>query len=479
MPAYSANGRAIFERGNGLAFPNPGNPSPNAPVIYFHWFSWLLGFGIVKFGFDAGMQFVIVGVFASLLCSWLTLLLVEQVLPSRQFKWLLFLLTMWGGGILCVERIYANLLAGNSPTYMLLYNDPGEGWWFLNWGRNLLFPTEATYHAVVAACWLAVVTGHWWLATFAAAGMGMTHPFTGFQVLLIMVVWSGLNVIRQPGRQAITRFVPVASLLAAFLGYHFIFLERYEEHRIVREQMSVAWCLTANSEVMAYGAVGFLAACRLLLDRRVNASTGFFVVAFLVSFVLANHQWFFVPIQPLHFTRGYIWMPLCLLALPLVQRGLGYLRGTLPRAMFAGFVFLMSMITVSDNAAFLFYYWRVPSLGIVITDAQWDMLRWMKNEGLQGEFVASDEQLTYLASTYTSVRSYYSHWQHTPSYDRRRREAAAWFAKGGRREWLREIDYLLIERNSAATVLGKLAAADPRHWKILYENPQLTLLGHD
>src|SRR5262245_28592497 len=47
MPYYSANGRAVFERGNGLAGPNPYDSDPAAPSIYFQWYTWLLGFGVV------------------------------------------------------------------------------------------------------------------------------------------------------------------------------------------------------------------------------------------------------------------------------------------------------------------------------------------------------------------------------------------------------------------------------------------------
>src|SRR6185503_7540289 len=45
-PYYAANGREIFERGNGFAYPNPYDSDPATPVIYFHWLVWLLGFGV-------------------------------------------------------------------------------------------------------------------------------------------------------------------------------------------------------------------------------------------------------------------------------------------------------------------------------------------------------------------------------------------------------------------------------------------------
>jgi hypothetical protein len=81
MPYYSAHGREVFERGNGFAHPNPYDPDPMAPAIYWHWFPWLLGFGITKLGLDPGVQFVMLGIVGALVCSWVTLRLVEAVLP--------------------------------------------------------------------------------------------------------------------------------------------------------------------------------------------------------------------------------------------------------------------------------------------------------------------------------------------------------------------------------------------------------------
>jgi len=36
MPYYLANAREIFERGNGITYPNPFDSDGAAPAIYFH-----------------------------------------------------------------------------------------------------------------------------------------------------------------------------------------------------------------------------------------------------------------------------------------------------------------------------------------------------------------------------------------------------------------------------------------------------------
>ena len=154
MPYYAANGREIFERGNGFAYPNPYDPDATAPVIYFHWLVWCIGFGITQVGLDPGFQFVALGAAAGLLMSALTWSLVRHVLGRDEYCVPLFLLTMWGGGLLCAGKLVYNLLTGTPASESLLAFDPGNGLWFLNWGRNLTFPTEATYHRLSAGCWL-------------------------------------------------------------------------------------------------------------------------------------------------------------------------------------------------------------------------------------------------------------------------------------------------------------------------------------
>ncbi len=177
MPYYSANGREIFEAGgNGWAYANPYDRG--APIIYFHWLPWLLGFGIKILHVDPGLQFVILGLIFGLLMSRLTYAVVETILPKQDFRDLLFLLVMWGGGILSLAAVLMNLVHGDPWWEKLLQFDPGGGLWFLNWGRNLVFGTEALYHFLVAGIWLSLIKGKWGYATLGGLALATTHPFS-------------------------------------------------------------------------------------------------------------------------------------------------------------------------------------------------------------------------------------------------------------------------------------------------------------
>lgn len=476
MPYYSANGREIFERGNGLAHPNPYDPDPQAPVIYFHWFTWILGFGIKKLGLEPGSIFVGMGVLGSYLCSFLTFRLVETRLPECRYHVLLFLFTMWGGGLLCLGRVVQNLLHGEPAGALLFVHDPFGGWWFQNWGRNLVFPTEAVYHALAAAVWLAVLGRRWIAALATAALLAATHPFSGLQILLILFVWLSILLALQQTWRLLGLWLAVATLLAVFLGYYLMFLESFEQHRALRETWSLAWTIELPALLLAYSPLGLIAIHRLYVERsRLDWCDYFLVICFAVSFLLAKHEWFIAPRQPLHFTRGYLWLPLCLLALPTLQRILIDARSRLTPGAFGLVVLLLGTVAVSDNAAFIVHQcenqWQNPEeAGYFLTPAEREMFAWMDHQGLEGVLLSPDAKLSYLSATYTSVRPYFGHWSETPQLLRRTEEVRGWFEHGKGGPWMEVVDYLLIPRDQLRSYHHAAG------WEIMHENDDLLLL---
>jgi hypothetical protein len=472
MPYYCANAREIFARGNGLAHPNAYDPDPQAPVIYFHWLIWVLGFGIKKLDLDPGLLFVGIGAVGSFLCSYLTFGLVETRLPDSRYRIPLFLLTMWGGGLLCVGRAAENVLNGRSVGDSLFAYDPFDGWWFQNWGRNLVFPTEAVYHALAAAVWLAVLGRHWKLALGTAALLAATHPFSGLQVLLILFAWLSILMCLDRTWHVVWLWLVVVLLLVLFLGYYLVFLESFPQHRALRETWSLAWTLDSSSLLLAYGPVGLIAAQRLWAQRtRLDRGDLFLATCFAVSFLLAKHEWFVTPRQPLHFTRGYLWLPLALLALPTQQLLTDVRTGFRP----AAFAFLMvplGTLAVFDNAAFITRecrnQWTDPDkAGYFLTPAERDMFAWIDHQGFDGALLCPDVKLSYLSAAYTGVHPYLGHWSETPELEKRAEQVRTWLAHGEPGYWLARIDYILIPKKDVRPVhrLG--------NWEMAYENEDL------
>ncbi|QDU29526.1 hypothetical protein ETAA8_46390 [Anatilimnocola aggregata] len=449
MPYYVANGREVFDRGGTLLHASPYDPDPHAPAIYFHWLTFALGVGVTQLGIDPGVLYVSVGLVAGLVGGWLTLKIVQHLVPNSVDQYLLFLLTMWGGGLMVAGKMAANVVSGEPLLAKLLAFDPADGWWFMDWGRNFLYPTESVYHALVAGAWLCVLRGRNWTAVGLVTLLAATHPFSGLQHLLVLGSWNLVQLVK--GRQiaALWRGLTLTAVLAAFLGYYFVFLEQSATHRELRQLWSLAWIVPNHTLMLAYGPIAIFAAWQWSKSKdEFKPETWFFATAFVVSLLLAKHDWFVNPRQPVHFTRGYVWLPLMLLSLPLLASGLQYMRERWPNWQRLAVLGSCGFLAVSDNLAFyadtLGLGKEKSSLGLYLPPQARDMFAWMNSEQLQGVLLAPNEDLSYLSATYTAVRPYYGHRFNTPDLPRRWNELDAWNLKGKSGPWLNTIDYLLI-----------------------------------
>lgn len=137
----------------------------------------------------------IVGLAAAVVFSRLTLELVRRLGRDSPRTPLLFVLAMWGGGLAVVARAVQALAAGEPLLHQPNALEPHGGWWFLSWGRNVVFTTEAVYHVLVLAIFLAFQERRWKLLLAAVAAVASTHPFTGAQVLVCVGGWLALNRI--------------------------------------------------------------------------------------------------------------------------------------------------------------------------------------------------------------------------------------------------------------------------------------------
>ena len=161
-----------------------------------------------------------------------------------------------------------------------------------------------------------------WLAFLLA----LSHPFTGLQFLLILTAWCGLET-GFLGNRAIPFLFPamLLGLLVFHLLYNVVLLNLFPEHRAVFVQWSVAWVEPASAFVPADLLVGFFA-WRAMRNRKLarelfsTPANRLLLIWLVVSFILVHHDLLVTPRQPLHFSRGYIWIPLFLLGVqPLLR----------------------------------------------------------------------------------------------------------------------------------------------------------------
>ena len=465
QPYYLANAREHFDQGFSLLYRLPFTPSYDSPALYVQPLSLLYGVLLQLTGIDPGALYVASGFVFGLVCLRLAIALYEMLFGlDGAAPRLGLVLFAWGGGLFVLAGAAYMLWKGASDPALLLTFDPGGGWWFLNFGRNLVYPTEAFYHLLTLAILILLIRKRWAGAALLCLLLSASHPFTGLQIVLMALAWAAFErffLLRAEGPPAWLA-AALATILILHLGYYLGVLGRSAEHGALVEEWRRVLPGTLNAVTLfcAYALVAAPAAWRL--RDRVAAGGALaephnrlFAIYFLVSFALANHEFLMPPHQPVHFTRGHVWTPLFLLGAPaliallswLCDRFGSWLRWTALGAV-CGLFLLDNLAFVALGAAEMRHG---PGNAPTITHEERALLRQLAEPRFAGHLlVSADPDIAYLATVYTSLRSWTSHINNAPGYRARAAEVEAWLDDGGLQpEWrLRDVVYL-VPRDAA------------------------------
>ena len=447
MALHMANAREHFDRGGfQLFYGLPYAPFDTTPAIYFQPHTLLLGIVWRLTGWDVGVIFLLFGAVAVLLCARVALALYREVVGLDSWAhWLGLVVFFWGGGVLALAGALRLALGAGNVRELLSFEplfslDPFDGWWFLNFGRNLVYPTEALYHALFFGVMVGIVRERFRLSALLALVLVLTHPFTGVELMAMVLPWALLERGLLGNRRIPWWFVAAAAgIVALQLGYYGGVLGRSAEHRSVADQLALPWLLPASSILPAYGLVGLLAAWNL---RRAALASRFvaipvnrlLLVWFVVAFVLANHEWVVKPMQPLHFTRGYIWTPLFLMGAGPLLRLFRSVATAPARAAGRVGVAAIVVLLLADNALWLGTFpWRDSAWrqSVYLHEAERQLLAYLAADEHRGSVVVPQaRKVGYLTTVYTPLRAWYSHYLATPYAQTRIQELRRFFAEG-------------------------------------------------
>jgi hypothetical protein len=437
LAGYLADARQHFSQGFHLAYGNP-YASYGMPRIYFE--PHLLLLGILQWlGLSPDAALILFGLAAAAFTSIVAGKLYEEWVgwrtPAQKLGFVCF---FWGGGLMSLGgALFAWATHGKIVRSFFAF-DPSDGWWMLNFGRNLVAPTEAYYHGLFLLAILLLIRRQFAWTLAVAVLLSASHPFTGISLALVLVAYSAVELLLGSGAASWGLFAGSVAVATLHVGYYLIFLNRFADHRAVQEQWNLDWPYTFWTFVPALYLVGTLAFGRLtrwknaklvVADSRMRLS----LVWFAVIFGLTQHDLVIAPRQPIHFAHGYDWMALFFLASPALLTVLEKMLAIRqpPVRVLALTAFLA--VFLSDNLLWLasFADPAVQWHAIALTRPEKDVLDWLDVHAAGGSYVAStDLWINYLTPTYTNLRSWSGHDYNTPHGKQKKAEVAAAFDTG-------------------------------------------------
>ena len=481
LPYYMANAREHYDAGEfHFFYSNPFDPNYDSARIYVQPMTLVLSTVMHFTGLAPNVVYLLFELLAGWACARVAVALYSEVVGMDGWARRLGLLVFfWGGGLIVVSGIAYSLLRWRTVDKLFVL-DPFGGWWCLNFGRNMVYATEALYHTFFFGCILSVLRGRFGIAAILAFMLSWSHPYSGVELLVILVSWSAFELFFMQRRVVPRGFLVVLlALLALHLGYYMGYLPRFAEHRELMHTLALPWLLQAVHFVPAYALVGALAFWSF---RRLDLAGPFFanprnrlfLVWFCVAFALANHEFAIDAMQPLHFTRGYIWTPLFLMGVTALVGLFTTLRARGGKIFGTMAIAAVVAVLLLDNACWLGsftwqsargrpdWFWRVTSDQLALFD-------WMSQPENAGAMVITSDphDVGFLTSTYTPLRAWNGHVQHTPEYRTRRREVEAFLGEGRLVDAWRGHD-LLVTLDHGVPEPPWLASAGA---KKAYENP--------
>lgn len=439
MPYYYAEGRAYFDRGFQLTYGNP-YAGYNSPAIYFQPQTFLLGL-LHETGLAPGVSFNLFGLAALFFAAIAAVVFYIEVVGAQTtakkigllcFFWGGGIFTLWGGGRALFESHRFSAIWEVEPTY---------GWWMLNYGRNLVYPTEALYHGLFLFSLLALMRKRLALSLALAALLCACHPFTGVSLILVLIAYAALELILRSGAANLWFLVGAMVIAALDVAYYLVFLNRFTDHQVLQRQWEHAWLYSPRpwlyppkTFIAALILVGCLAIWRLASSRprcMRDPQVRLFAVMFVVIFALTQHNLVMHPMQPIHFAHGYDWTALFFLGAPVLIGLLdSILKLSAPMARYGALALLLGLFLL-DNAAWLVKVAINNEYIISLTQGQSGALNWLSQNAKPGDMVVCQNMdLSYLVPTYTPALAWQGHLKNTPYLGRRHEEVERVFNQG-------------------------------------------------
>jgi hypothetical protein len=450
-----------------LFYSNPFDGDPQSPDIYFQPVNFLFA-GSMKLGADPGLTFTIFGLLMGFLCILLGIRILQLLLPGYKQQSFIATLFTWGGGLTILAGLMGStFLQGYQTEHWIdgIYQaDPAKGWWGLNWGRTLFIPLEAYYHFLFLLNIYFILKQKWVAAAITALFLSISHPFTGIEYLLIMNGWLLLEKVFYKNKNIpYWYWTAILTVTIFHVWYYLVYLNSFPEHKQVFSQYSAGWTYSLLIAIPAYCLVAALSFLNAFISKPVKKILSIphqrlFLCWAIIAFLLSKHEWFIKPMQPIHFTRGYVWAGLFLFSLPALIWLINYLQQSPARKwLLYGFTFIF----LSDNIIWTANLLRgkndIEWEGHITKETQEVLTFLRSNAGNKDLLVGNASLVNYLANVYTHTNAWVSHPFNTPNREARILQMQNFLETGVKPlEWKDRRIIIVLKKKEAVKLLPSL-----------------------
>ena len=326
--------------------------------------------------------------------------IIYSIIPQYKYKKLITFLFCWGGGILSASGILLHFIffkgSINNLSDNIFFLDPADGTWCLNFGRSLIYPLEAYYHFLfVSGIWL-VLKRKFTAAFFLMLLLILSHPYTSIEIISIVLVWVATEVFyfKNTAFKKSHFYFMLAAFLLYFIYYAGI-LGRIEIYRQINKLNSLDWGYKLWHFLPAYIIVWWLSfLCikniPLLKKHFSNSNNRLFFWWGIVAFLLSVHGFALKPVQPIHFTRGYVYAGFFLFCIPALQviidkYAVQKIKGLL-------ILTALSFFFLFDNITWFGYAAETPnSTGVYFTKEETGLINFFKQKDDNAIVIGSEK----------------------------------------------------------------------------------------
>ncbi len=409
-----------YQTGNAaLLYQYPLDDDSLSPKIFFQLPIFILGYVWKWSALDPGFILSIFGMLFTLFTMRVVVSLLYTVLPEKKYLTLISVLFCWGGGLLALIGVALYFFKFNNMVSSLdhiFFLDPGQGWWCLNFGRSLIYPLEAFYHFLFVLSILMVLKKAFATAVLLIVLLTISHPYSSTEILVIIFAWASMEFFYVRSSWLRKKdYIFITAALFFQIIYYGVWLRHFAVSRIISQQVALDWSYKIWHFLPAYSIVwllSFLAVKNIPLLKKqfISPVNRLFFCWGLFAFLLSVHGFAIKPIQPLHYTRGYVYAGFFLFALPGICSVIEKLKDK--KSIFMKFVSAICIfIFLSDNIMWFYLNSSYNKTGVLFTKGKQELLDFFTKKSEQGWVIGPDhsEELTSYIQLYSPYKGWIPH----------------------------------------------------------------------